>query len=155
MIFLTVGTFPPGFDRLVEAVDKLCEQYMVECTAQISNGSYTPRYITSKPFFSAEEQFACIKDCRFVIAHGGFGVIGDILRQGKPLLVFPRKPEEGPNDQRPVAKRLAEQFDFHLCNELDDLERVFLLMLNASIALRPFSFKSNVPTIIRDYLGTI
>lgn len=155
MIYLTVGTYPLGFERLVKAVDDLCAQHEVECVAQISGGNYEPQNMSYQPFYSAEDQQKLISNSQFVVTHGGFGVIGDIMRQGKPLLVFPRPPGEGPNDQRPVAKRLAEQYDFKFCDNLDELRSEFVIMLNSSNLNINYSLESNIPHIICDYLSSV
>jgi len=155
MIYLTVGTYPPGFDRLVEAVDNLCAQYNIKGYAQISGGSYKPKHMLYQKFYSSEEQSTFIENSDFIISHGGFGVIGDILRQGSPLLVFPRPPAEGPNDQRPVAKKLAELFGFTLCQDIDDLKNKFAVMTNSQLTKKSYNLESDIPSIITDYLKSI
>jgi UDP-N-acetylglucosamine transferase subunit ALG13 len=47
LIFLTVGTWYKGFDRLVKAVDELVGSVIIDdqVIAQIGYGSYKPRYL--------------------------------------------------------------------------------------------------------------
>ena len=154
MIYLTVGTYPKGFDRLVEAVDLLCAEYKVECIAQISGGSYKPHHMTYQSFYSSDVQANYIGESQFVIAHGGFGIIGDVMRHGKALLVFPRPPEEGPNDQRPVAEKLAEQYGFSLSTNLDELRAMFSSMLKDTVSESDYRLETNVPSLVSEFLKT-
>jgi len=155
VIYLTTGTYRLGFDRLVKAVDELCFESGCECVAQISGGDYKPRHMSYQKFFSPSEQADHIENSQFVITHGGFGVIGDVMRQGKPLLVFPRLPKEAAHDQVPVAKRLAMQYGFSLSSNLDELRSMFFLMLNDDSCKRTYHLETNVPKIIGDFLNRI
>jgi UDP-N-acetylglucosamine transferase subunit ALG13 len=155
VIYLTVGTFPVGFDRLVMAVDQLCAQHNVDCIAQISDGQYTPSHMSFKQFFSAEEQQRNIENSQFVISHGGLGIIGDILRQGKPLLVFPRLPEEAAHDQRPAVARLAEIHQFYCSNTEEELNQDFVTLLNQPEGVISYELDSNIPQLISQYLKSI
>ena len=153
MIYLTVGTFPAGFDRLVKAVDDLCFKYRVQCVAQISCGKYIPKHMSYNEFCSVEEQRKYIENSEFVITHGGIGAIGDIMRQGKPMIVFPRLPEEAGHDQMPVSKRLSDTYGFSLCENINDLNDVFKEMLGSSNSFIDYPLGSNIPNLISDYLS--
>ncbi len=153
MIFLTVGTYPPGFDRLVTVVDHLCNKYKVRGVAQISGGIYTPNHMKSAGFYPQEIQQQYLEECDFVITHGGFGVVGDLLRLGKPFIVFPRPLNEGPNDQRPVAYKLAKIFNLTVCHNLDDLERYFKEFLEKKSGKISNNLNNNIPELISDFIN--
>ncbi|PHS73130.1 MAG: hypothetical protein COB22_02355 [Cycloclasticus sp.] len=137
------------------AVDEMCCRHGVECVAQISGGKYKPKHMAYQKFYSIDKQSAYIEKSQFVITHGGFGVIGDVLCKGKPLLVFPRPPEEGPNDQRPVVKRLYERYGFCVSNNLEEFSSHFVAMLNDDSGRREYLLETNVPAIIGDFLNQI
>ena len=48
MIYLTVGTYPGGFDRLVKNIDELCERHDIECVAQIASALYKQKKMKLK-----------------------------------------------------------------------------------------------------------
>ena len=152
MIYLTVGTYPGGFDRLVETIDKLCGIHEIECIAQIGVSSYKPVNLDYRDFFMQEEHLNNIENAKFIITHGGFGIIGDIMRMQKPMIIAPRKPGEGPNDQIEMAKNISEMHDIPLCLEIKDLEQLFLSLLNMKDEKIIYNFNNNVSSIISDYL---
>ena len=155
MIYVTVGSYPAGFDRLIQYVDDLVALHPVECVAQIAGGSYVPENFRYQRFFNSSEQNDFIKSAQFVISHGGFGVIGDIIRMGKPMIVVPRPPEEGPNDQRPVARRLASQFGFPLCESFAALQEQFMLMMASDTSSLKYQLDTDIPETIADFLRTL
>ena len=154
MIYLTVGTFPGGFDRLVRAIDTLCGKHNLECKAQIGANSYKPDHMTFSEFYTYEEHCKNIAYSDFVITHGGFGVIGDIMRIGKPFLVVPRTSSEGPNDQRDMAVRLASIYKLNLCMDIDNIERPFIDLLNAQCHRDKYDISSNIPQLVAEFLNT-
>jgi UDP-N-acetylglucosamine transferase subunit ALG13 len=147
-----VGSYPKGFDRLVSAVDKLCQKYSLEVVAQIAGGSYKPQFMEYSDFFPQNVQNEYLANCDLVITHGGFGVIGDLLRLGKPFVVFPRPPGEGPNNQVPVAIKLSEKYRFTLCNTESELEGVIKHLSNQHNKIQVNSLECNVPELIFNFL---
>lgn len=154
MIYLTVGTFPGGFNRLVEAVDRLCGKYRVECVAQIGKSSYRPANMAFSDFYDSEQHIALIASSQAVITHGGFGVIGDIMRRQKPFLIVPRKPDEGPNDQRETAVRLAKTYNLNLCMDIDELESHFVALINSNDVPPEYRLETDIPNLISSFLRT-
>ena len=93
MIFLTVGTWRVGYNRLVEAADELVSSGVIteEVIAQTGYGSYRPKHMTVTKFYSPEEFAEIISKARIIISHAGMGVIIEVVKQAKPLIVVPRK----------------------------------------------------------------
>lgn len=154
MIYLTVGTFPGGFNRLTEAVDVLCGKHNIECVAQIGKTSYCPSNMSFSDFYDSAQHNAYIASSQAIITHGGFGVIGDIMRLQKPFLIVPRRPEEGPNDQREMALRLAQMYNLNLCMDINDLESHFLKLINTTGTPARYNLDTNIPRLISDFLQT-
>lgn len=103
MIFLTVGNWHKGFNRLVKAMDDLkgCHVITEEIIAQIGPGSYKPKYFTAMAFCSTDDFVSNIKAARVVVTHAGVGAISQAAKLKKPVIVVPRKAS------------LGEHFDDH------------------------------------------
>lgn len=103
LIFLTVGNWHKGFDRLVKAVDELKAAGIIteEVIAQIGPGKYRPTNLEAIDYCSPEEFVRNINKARIIIAHAGMGTIAQATRLKKAVVVVPRKAE------------LGEHFDDH------------------------------------------
>ncbi len=103
MIFLTVGTYHKGFDRLVKAVDQLKGAGIItdEVVAQIGRGTYEPERLTAKRHMSPDEFAENINAASVVVCHAGVGTISQAVKQKKPVVVVPRK------------RALGEHYDDH------------------------------------------
>ena len=87
MIYLSVGTFHKGFDRLVEPFDNFCRINKIKCIAQIGGGDYLPSYIKYEREFTLSKHLANIKKSSLVITHGGYGNILDLINVKKKFIV--------------------------------------------------------------------
>ncbi len=126
LIFLTVGTWRRGYDRVVKAVDDLVSRGVIseEVIAQTGYGCYTPQHMTVIKFCSPERFRELIAESRCVISHAGMGTIIETVRQGKPLIAVPRKPElkEVDNDHQFVtARQLESEGKILVAYEVSDL----------------------------------
>jgi UDP-N-acetylglucosamine transferase subunit ALG13 len=91
MIFVTVGADLP-FDRLVKAVDDWAGQNGREdFFAQVGDCEYVPRHMQYERFLSSAAFSYKLKLAEFVISHAGTGTILSSLKQGKRMLVMPRR----------------------------------------------------------------
>lgn len=91
MIFLTVGHQMP-FDRLVAAVDDWVEESgRLDVFAQIGSARYAPRNFASVATLSPQDFARNVAEASGIVAHAGTGTIIAALRQGRPLLVLPRR----------------------------------------------------------------
>lgn len=113
LIFLSVGNWHKGFDRLVEAVDELKGSNAIsdEITAQIGSGSYKPVNLKVVDYCSPAEFTDFIAESRIVIAHSGIGTIAQAVELGKPVIVVPRKASLGEhvNDHQFSTARTLEK----------------------------------------------
>lgn len=126
MIFLTVGTWYKGFDRLVKAVDELVGSGVISDTVIVQTGysSYRPKHIKVIDFCSPDEFAELISKATVVVSHAGMGTIIQSLKQCKPVVVVPRRRALGEvsNDhQFSTAKHLETEGKVLVAYEIADL----------------------------------
>lgn len=126
MIFLTVGNWHKGFDRLVEAVDKLkaCNVITEDVIAQIGPGKYIPAKMKVISYCSPTRFADILAESRVIITHAGIGTIGQAIGFRKPVIVVPRKPELGEcsdSHQLTTAKHLEKEGKILVAYEVSDL----------------------------------
>lgn len=126
MIFVTVGTWRSGYDRLVQAVDELLGRGVIaeEVVAQIGNGSYKPKYMTVVEFCSPSEFRNLIARAWLVISHAGMGTIIETVQLLKPLIAVPRRRSFGEVDndhQFVTAKELEAEGKILVAYEVNEL----------------------------------
>ena len=92
MIFLTVGTCPIPFDRLVTKVDELVSGKLIEdeVFAQIGFCTYRPKHFEYAEMMDKRDFDAVYGEADGVVGHAGIGTILMGLERGKPLLTMPR-----------------------------------------------------------------
>ena len=126
MIFLTVGTWYKGYDRLVKAVDELVGSGVItdNVTAQTGYGSYRPGHLKTINFCSPEEFRKMVSGSKCVISHAGMGTIIETVLLGKPLITVPRRKSLGEvsNDhQLNTAKQLDAEGKILVAYETSEL----------------------------------
>ena len=126
-LLILVGTTPFGWDEFVRSADAAAAANRITGLAQIGNGSFKPTHVRWVEFLPHAEVLREMSAAQLVICHGGLGTMGDGLRHARRLLVVPRSRgvgrrgrAEAPNDQFPVANRLALRYGFE-CASLEDL----------------------------------
>jgi beta-1,4-N-acetylglucosaminyltransferase len=112
VIFLTLGTFPLSFDRILVAIDELCGEGVIsdELFGQIGLTKYTPRHFRFVNIMGKEEYDDVFNKADAIISHAGMGSISMALQRNKPLLVIPRlaKYKEVVNDHQVGTARKFE-----------------------------------------------
>ena len=113
MIFLTVGTYPLPFDRLIKAVDNMIIEGRIEeeVFAQIGLCSYKPENMEFVGMLQKEAFDRQFSEASAIIGHAGIGTIVMTLEQEKPLLVMPRmkRYNEIVNDHQIATARKFEE----------------------------------------------
>lgn len=124
MIFLTVGTYPLQFDRLVQAVDKAAKDQVVdeEFFAQIGSCKYKPKYIKFAEMLPKSQFDSYFKDASCIVGHAGMGTISMALEEGKPALVMARmaKYKEHVNDHQVSTAEMFEKLGHILVARTSD-----------------------------------
>ncbi|MCK4859828.1 MAG: hypothetical protein KAS87_04650, partial [Candidatus Omnitrophica bacterium] len=127
-IFVTVGTFSTGFDRLLKEIDLLIEKLIIrkKVIAQIGSTKYQPKNYEWFRFASKEVFWDTMKESKIVITHGGVGSITDALKFNKRTIVVPRRKEFGEvvNDhQLEITRELERQGKIIAVYDIQDLEK--------------------------------
>lgn len=90
MIFVTVGTSPMPFMRLIREMDTLAGWIDEEVVIQHGSTAYPLLHATGCAWMDdATFQFH-ILSARTIVSHAGAGTIIAALKQGKPLVLVPR-----------------------------------------------------------------
>jgi UDP-N-acetylglucosamine transferase subunit ALG13 len=126
LIFLTVGTWRTGYNRLVKAVDELLGAGVIaeELIAQTGYSSYKPKNMEVIEFCSPAEFRNLISKTNLVISHAGVGTIIETVQQGKPLIAVPRQSLLGEVDndhQFATAKQLEAEGKILVAYEVSEL----------------------------------
>ena len=113
MIFLTVGTYPLPFDRLLIAVDDAIANGVIEeeVFAQIGLSSYRPRNMKYAQMLDKKTFDSHFQKASGIIGHAGMGTITMALDHNKPLLAMPRLKKYGEivsDHQISIARRFSE-----------------------------------------------
>lgn len=113
MIFLTVGTYPLPFERLVKAIDAAIKERLIEeeIFAQIGRCSYKPQNMEYVQMLEKEAFDSYFQKASSIISHAGIGTITMALDNEKPLLVMPRLKKYGEvvNDHQVMTARRFEE----------------------------------------------
>jgi UDP-N-acetylglucosamine transferase subunit ALG13 len=142
MIFVTVGTQPHPFDRLVVAADRLAAGGGEAVVVQYGTSRAPVRYarcVGLLPFAELEEH---VRSARAVVAHAGIGSVALCLRHGQRPIVVPRLQALGETidgHQLPFAHRLAELDLITLVEDVDDLAQAVAAPRAAGSPIGPSS----------------
>tara|TARA_Y100000310_G_scaffold322826_1_gene382380 strand:- start:781 stop:1266 length:486 start_codon:yes stop_codon:yes gene_type:complete len=112
LIFVTLGTHPQNFDRLLKEVDLLVEKGKIKekVFCQIGHSSYKPKSEFAR-FLTLDEFNKKLSEANIVITHAGEGNIGLCKNLGKKMIVIPRRKEFGEhtNDHQLELAEVVEQ----------------------------------------------
>lgn len=143
MVFVTVGSAPQGFQRLLDAVDRLAGigafgENPVLMQVGHAEG-YAPIHCEAKTFVSHEEFQQLVQQASLVICHGGATPL-EIIRAGKVPVVMPRRKKYGEivNDhQVDFAQALTIEGRVILAMEPEDLPAAIAQARQLNMIRRP------------------
>ncbi len=126
LIFLAIGNWHKGFDRLVKAVDELRATGIIteDVIAQIGQGKYSPTNLEAIDYCSPDEFENLIYRAKLVISHAGIGTIAQAIKHCKPVVVVPRKASLGEHfddHQFTTAKQLEVEGKILVAYEVSEL----------------------------------
>ncbi len=133
MIFVTVGTQPAPFDRLLLALEALPREE--ELVVQCGSSRVRPSRATCFDFLPFDDVVRYLGAARVVIAHAGVGSTIMALASGKRPILVPRLRELGehPDDhQHEWARRFAHAGLVTLVEDPSELPRAVLAADTAS-----------------------
>ena len=96
-IFVTVGSRNYPFNRLFEALDKLCEEGIIrgKMFAQIGTSTYIPKHYEYSQYISQDEFEKKVRWADIVVSHGASGSIMKALNAGKKVIAVTRLEKYG------------------------------------------------------------
>ncbi len=137
-VFVSLGTHPQSFLRLLNEVARLAERGKLNGKVVVQAG-YTP-FTHSKmeivDFLSIEAFDETLNGCKLFITHAGEGNIGQALLKKKCTVVVPRKMEWGEhtdNHQDELARAMSEEAGIVVIENIANLEEGINLALKQEV----------------------
>lgn len=156
-IFITLGSQKFQFNRLLKAVDELCERGTIEAAdvfAQIGYSDYLPKNFNYKKFLDRDEFSKEMGKADIVITHGGTGAIIGAVKKGKKVIAVPRIAKYGEHVDDHQLQLIKQFDDLNLiwpCQDTNKLE----IALDTVRGTKYNSYESNtinIITSIEDYI---
>ena len=95
MFFVTVGTAPQPFQRLIKVLAELPDGIRQKIIFQGVDKNDTTFPFPHKTFMSTDEYDKVMKDAELVVCHAGIGTVRDCYELGKKTIVVPRQSKYG------------------------------------------------------------
>ena len=160
LIFVTVGTSHLSFNRLIRVIDELAKESSVRYIIQTGYSSYQPEYAEWFDFRDKSSILALVRESEMVITHGGFGIIGDCMRERKKVIIVPRdyKYQEAVNPQWELGEYLAGRYESILClHNVNDLKEALLQAITQlrGVEVSSYRFETQIPAILKDFIDKV
>jgi UDP-N-acetylglucosamine transferase subunit ALG13 len=110
MIFVTTGSGPLDFSRLVKTMDEIAGQLGEEVVIQAGFTDYRPKNAVCFDFVTYKEMREYFRKAEVIIGHASAGPIMHAREFRKPLIIFPR------------SGRLNELIDGHQVDTAREIE---------------------------------
>ena len=126
-IFITLGSQKFQFNRLLKAIDELCEKGTVDAEdvfAQIGYSNYLPKNFSYKKFLDRDEFSKEMGKADIVITHGGTGAIIGAVKKGKKVIAVPRRAKYGEHVDDHQLQLVGQFKELQLICECDDAEKI-------------------------------
>lgn len=126
-IFITLGSQKFQFNRLLIAVDKLCEKKVIsgkDVFAQTGYSDYVPRNYGYNNFLDREEFSVEMGKADIVITHGGTGAIIGAVKKGKKVIAVPRRAKYGEHVDDHQLQLVGQFKELDLICECDDVDKI-------------------------------
>lgn len=134
LILVIVGLMH-GFERLVEAMDRIAGHIEEDVIMQIGKTSFEPENAQYLRFVSKEEIDRLYADARVVVCHAGVGSILTALEHNKPVIAVPRREKYGEHlddHQIEIAREMEKERWITVVYDMEELEEVIKKIFNAS-----------------------
>ena len=153
MIFVSVGTLEKPFNRLIKAVDEIADIVVDKIIIQTGYSTYIPEKCEHFDFCEHEKILAYIKTADIIISHSGFGIIGNAIKLGKPMILVPReiKYGEAVDKQYELAEYLATQNKSILC--VRDVHLLPAAIDKGRNIQVDYNYNTIIPDLIEEYIS--
>ena len=152
-IFITLGSQQFQFNRLLKAVDELCEKGTVDAEyvfAQIGYSDYLPKNLSYKKFLDRDEFSKEMGKADIVITQGGTGAFIGAVKIGKKVIAVPRRAQYGEHVDDHQLQLIKQFDDLNLicsCPDIGKLDVAFDTVQRTSYN----SYVSNTSNIISSF----
>ena len=124
MIFVTTGTHPVSFDRLILAMENFAGESDEQVIIQAGTSKIPIQHAQHLTFIAWDEALQYIQSARVVVTHAGVGTIIDAISVNVPVVVWPRLAHYGEvinNHQLELAEVLSKQGRITQVNNAEEL----------------------------------
>lgn len=149
-IFITLGSQKFQFNRLLKAVDDLCEKgtiNMKNVFAQTGYSDYIPKYFCYKKFLDRDEFSTRMREADIIITHGGTGAIIGAVKMGKKVIAVPRLAKYGEHVDNHQLQLVGQFRDLNIICECQDCNELGTI-LNKVKNIEFNTYESNTIAII-------
>lgn len=170
MILVLLGTQKHQFNRAVEYVVKLAQEYKIIEPIIIQTGQVTydlDKYRTTlenidikmTPYIDNYEQ--TIKEANYIICHAGVGVIMECLEKNKKILTIPRQAkfsEHVDDHQQEIATELEKQNYLFTANNYEQFKEKYEQLENYTFNIYETNndkFNRKLNALLDEILGEI
>ena len=157
MILICVGASEFQMNRLLEYVDELCDEKLIEgkdVIAQSGVSDYQPRNYKAFSLIAREDFQKYVSDADVIITHAGTGSVIPPLKQGKKIIVFPRREmyHEHIDDHQLELADVFTSNGYTLCATSKEELKKCLEEISDFVPKTFVSGKGNIDKIIIEYL---
>ena len=149
-IFITLGSQKFQFNRLLKAIDELCEKGTVDAEdvfAQIGYSDYIPKNFSYKKFLDRDEFSKEMGKADIVITHGGTGAIIGAVKKGKKVIAVPRLAKYGEHVDDHQLQLIKQFDDLNLIYSCQDTSKLDVALKTVQLT-KYNSYESNTINII-------
>jgi UDP-N-acetylglucosamine transferase subunit ALG13 len=159
-IFITLGSQKFQFNRLLKAVDELCEKGTVDAEdvfAQIGYSDYLPKNYNYKKFLDRDEFSTEMSKAEIVITHGGTGAIIGAVKKGKKVIAVPRRVKYGEHVDDHQLQLIKQFNELELictcsdCTKLDEAIKEVCVKTYKSYQSNTFKILDSIDQYIQHY----
>ncbi|MGL6202501.1 MAG: PssE/Cps14G family polysaccharide biosynthesis glycosyltransferase [Lachnospiraceae bacterium] len=133
MVFVTLGTQDKSFERALIKIETLIKNGIIteEVVVQAGTTKYQSNYLKIFSLIDSKSFNMYIKDCEYMISHGGVGAIMRGINKGKKIIAVARRVKYGEHEndhQVEIVKKLDQLGYIIGCTKVEELEEKIALV---------------------------
>ncbi len=151
LIFVTVGTHPEQFNRLIKEINKINNKNWIFFIQKGTSNLKTKA--KSIAFLELDEFQKKIKKADLIITHGGEGIIGTCIQLNKKMIIVPRLKKFGEhtnNHQLDLSNAINKKFKTPIIINIKNLEKEIKKILKKETKYK--KEKGNIIKLINDFI---
>lgn len=150
MIFVTLGTQDKSFKRLLDAIQKEIDKGNIKekVIVQAGHTKYESKDMEILDLIDRDKFTELMKECDFLITHGGVGSILTGLKNNKKVIAAPRLKEYKEHTNNHQLEIIEKFSDADYILPLYDFENLEKLLKDVK-KFKPKKYKSNTKNMIK------